>query len=201
MAEEEALRLDRLVRDLLQWARPITPTQEVVDLHALAKQVTESIDGRRREKVQVTVTGTPTSAWADPFLLKLAIENLLNNAIRFSPVGGTVSLSVQGTSESASLRIEDQGPGIPTESAERIFEPFFTTSAVGTGLGLAIVQRIVRAHAGQVTMKNREGGGDSCPTKPVPSRDVRRSFQSSCITCCDRKRRCRFLVDKFGYPT
>lgn len=152
MAEEEALRLDRLVHDLLHLARPLAPKSTELDLRVLAERVLEKLRGRvEGANVQVQLV-SPEKApiEGDSFLLGLALENLLSNALRASPPRGRVQLTIEPRPGGALLAIDDQGPGIKPELAGRIFEPFFTTSATGTGLGLAVVRKVVEAHRGTV---------------------------------------------------
>ena len=161
MAEEEAMRLDRLVRDLLHLARPLEPRVRPFDLRALAAQTLQTLRGRL-EGAQVRLSlqdGAPVLAAGDAFLMELALENLVMNAVRASPQGGTVQVSVEPQRDRALLCVDDQGPGIPPEVARRIFEPFFTTSATGTGLGLAVTRKVIEAHRGRVSATQSPLGG------------------------------------------
>lgn len=104
-------------------------------------------------------------ARADPLRLQQAVRNVLANAIKFAPQGGTIELRGRREPDGAlHLCVADRGPGIPEDELERIFDPFVQSSATkdgsgGTGLGLPISRRIVALHGGQLYASNREGGG------------------------------------------
>lgn len=74
------------------------------------------------------------------------------------PAGGTLTVSIQHTSDSMLLSFEDTGPGIPQENKDKIFEPFFSTKSIGTGLGLTVAKNIVEAHGGVIWFERREHG-------------------------------------------
>ena len=161
MAEEEALRLDRLVRDLLNLARPLEPQLRELDLAELASNTAGTLRGRRVEgavNIEV-VAAAPVPMRGDTFLLGLALENLLANAVRASPRGGRVEVRVEQRANAVSVSVDDEGPGVAQELSERIFEPFFTTHATGTGLGLAVVRKVAEAHGGQVRAAQSPLGG------------------------------------------
>lgn len=98
-------------------------------------------------------------------LLYRAVENILRNAVRFSPGGGIVEVAVERAREQALIRTRDQGPGVPTQMLARIFEPFFCVASArdresgGYGIGLAITARVVALPGGSVRAQNAEGGG------------------------------------------
>ncbi|MCC8402756.1 sensor histidine kinase [Paraburkholderia sp. MMS20-SJTN17] len=93
-------------------------------------------------------------------LLQALIANLAENAIRYTGSGGHVTVALSATTDTVTVSVIDDGPGIPAESRSRVFEPFFRASndTEGTGLGLAIVREIADAHHGEITLKAGEGG-------------------------------------------
>ncbi|MDH0865698.1 ATP-binding protein [Mitsuaria sp. GD03876] len=101
----------------------------------------------------------------DPLRIQQAVRNVLANAIKFAPQGGTIELIGDRVSDGTlHLRVADRGPGIPVDELERIFDPFVQSTATkdgsgGTGLGLPISRRIVEMHGGRLYAANREGGG------------------------------------------
>ncbi len=95
----------------------------------------------------------------DPKLLKRAVRNVLENALRASEGRGEVELSLAADAETARIRVVDSGPGVDADHLRRIFEPYFSTYDSGTGLGLAITRRIVEEHGGDIEASNRAGGG------------------------------------------
>lgn len=119
----------------------------------------------RSRGLQVVVDGTPTVLPVDPDKLGAAVANLLSNAIRFSPAGGTVRLQLASGESGVAIDVLDQGPGVAGADADRVFEPFYRgerqpEGAVrGTGIGLSIVQEYVAAHGGRVRLVSDSDGG------------------------------------------
>ena len=100
----------------------------------------------------------------DAFLLRRAVSNLIDNALDFSPDGGTVSLGLAASRRSADITVRDQGPGLPAYADDKVFEKFFSLARPhsqrrSTGLGLAFVQEIAKLHGGRVSLRNAPGGG------------------------------------------
>ncbi len=95
----------------------------------------------------------------DADLLKIAIMNLLENAIDFSPEGGTVHVRLDHHEQSVVIEIRDSGPGISEKDREFIFDPFFSTRIHRSGMGLALVERIVHEHMGRIEVDSTEGEG------------------------------------------
>ena len=93
------------------------------------------------------------------------LDNLVSNAVKFTPEGGRVDVRVRAGESQAILEVRDSGMGIPAEEQEFLFERFFRTSTAteqaiqGTGLGLAISKAIVEAHSGRITVASEEGAG------------------------------------------
>jgi two-component system, NtrC family, sensor histidine kinase HydH len=150
LAVRELSRLGTLLEDFLAYARPRPPERVPVRLPELVDRVqallvTEAHGRDVTTRVHVEGTGELT---ADPAQLTQVLLNLVLNAIQATPAGGHVEIAVRDEPEAVDVTITDQGPGIPSEVAERMFEPFFTTKSKGTGLGLPIAQRIVAAHGG-----------------------------------------------------
>ncbi len=102
------------------------------------------------------------SIHGDPHRLHILIGSLVDNAIRYTPAGGTIDLSVSCQQQQATVVISDTGPGIPPEERERVFDRFYRRAGEeqpGSGLGLAIVKRITEAHQGQITLGDSDNGG------------------------------------------
>ncbi len=100
----------------------------------------------------------------DPFLLRQALSNLLDNAIAFSPAGGSIQIVLNKQAQSWQLSLRDQGPGVPDYALERVFERFYSLGRPGngprsSGLGLPFVAEVARLHGGQATLRNRPEGG------------------------------------------
>lgn len=164
LALRETERLNRLVEDYLAASRRTELARQRVDVHALAADVVEAFgrDPRFTGSVVATVEGQPTHATADPDRLRQALWNLVLNGAQAMPRGGEVKVSVTPEEEGwLTVRVEDEGVGIPEADRERIFDPFHSARTGGTGLGLAVVEQVVRAHGGTIRVESRPGGGTS----------------------------------------
>ncbi len=161
-----------LARDLLVLSR----TREVrrladrraVDLAALVRKV----EGDFRQQAAsagvslvVSGEGSGVEIMGDPESLIELLENLVSNAIKYSPEGGVVGISLAGPGERAEISVSDQGIGIPVDERSRVFDEFYRASNAresgkdGTGLGLSIVKAIVEAHGGEVSVGGEPGKG------------------------------------------
>jgi signal transduction histidine kinase len=159
---EEALRLDRLVGDLLDLGRPLTPRLRSVDLHELAQRSVAVLADRGEAgaaEVVVVRPAEPVAAEIDPDLTQLALWNVVRNAVQASPPGRRVTVSVAARGERSALLVDDEGAGFPPEHVERVLEPFHTTRATGTGIGLAVVRRVVEACRGSIEIGASPAGG------------------------------------------
>ncbi|PRD66408.1 HAMP domain-containing sensor histidine kinase [Malikia granosa] len=169
--ERESGRMDRLVGELLTLARldaDIAPRQrERVDLAELVANVAEdaAFEGQQRGCRIVTEGDSGAVLHGDRELLHRALENVVRNALRHSPDGGTVLITSRAGSQPGwlEIRVDDEGSGVPEAELEQIFAPFVRSagaqSQAGYGLGLAITSRVMRLHGGQASAENRAGGG------------------------------------------
>ena len=169
--ERNAERLLHLVRDLLLLAQvqsgKLTLDLGEVDLAALAEDAVEAArPAAERRQIDLTLTAEPVPALAgDHTRLAQLLDNLLSNALKFTPEEGRVEISVKTKGESALLEVADNGMGIPADDQAQLFERFFRTTAAtdngiqGTGLGLAITKAITDAHHGTISVKSEEGHG------------------------------------------
>jgi signal transduction histidine kinase len=163
--DEEVRRLDLIVNDLLDFARPMEPRLQPQPLPAVVEGALSA--SLRSGSAHITVSRTldeslPPVA-VDPQLLHVALTNLFTNAMQAMPGGGTLTTKLEPDTRAgtphARLTISDTGHGMAPEVRARIFEPFYTTRASGTGLGLAIVRRIVDSHHGEVSVHSTVGQG------------------------------------------
>jgi len=167
---EEVERLGRLAEDLLALSRASAVPEsrrDRVDLEALALDLLD-VGARLSAGTGVAVRlkeATPAAVRGDADALRRAALNLVENAVKYTPPGGTVATSVTRDGEAALFVVEDTGPGVPAADAERIFEPFVRLDDArardigGIGLGLAIARSIVAAHGGTLTVERGAGGG------------------------------------------
>ena len=169
--ERNSGRLLRLVGDLLFVAQAdagrLSLERASVDLSELAAHCVEAAAPTATEKsVSLVLLVQPVpSLVGDRGRLAQVLDNLVSNALKFTPEGGTVQVRTEADGDRVALEVEDTGIGIPTADQPRLFERFFRSSVAedqaipGTGLGLAIVKAIVEAHSGQISISSREGVG------------------------------------------
>lgn len=157
----EVDRLNRLMEDLLAYGRPDTTRRERVELGELAREAVRSLAPRAAERgVRVALrAAAPLRVVGDPSRLRQVIDNLLDNAIRFSPEGGEVDVGIEAVAGRVELVVRDRGPGVIAEDRARVFEPFFSRRPGGTGLGLAIARRVAEVHGGTLVADNHPDGG------------------------------------------
>ncbi|WEF34709.1 sensor histidine kinase [Pseudoduganella chitinolytica] len=168
--ERESVRMDRLVGELLTLSRleagALAASRQEIDVAELLYQIVAdaqfeaAAQGRsvvQEGEAEVTLLG-------EPDLLARAIENVVRNAIKHSPVGATVTVAARSAGPRLHVQVLDRGPGVAAGDLATIFQPFFRSSATekdveGHGLGLAIAQQVVQHHGGTIAASNREGGG------------------------------------------
>jgi len=171
--EQESERLNAMIGELLTLTRLDDPTnlpeQEIVDLAALVADVCADGDYEARSRGrQVTVAeAAAVQVRGYSQLLRRALENVVRNAIRYTPEGSEVRVSLLAGPgpDTATITVVDHGPGVPQETLSSLFEPFYRVgdardrASGGTGLGLSISDRAVRAHGGSIRARNRSEGG------------------------------------------
>jgi len=151
---KESQRLNRLLTDFLDFARPRSPryqTIEVESLIDLAIRVAGHGPGRDAITLRKEIASDLPPVEADPELLEQMLLNLIINAIQSMPAGGEVVVSAALRDGKILIRVRDQGCGISPENRDKIFDPFFTTKDGGTGLGLSVTHQIVEQHGGILT--------------------------------------------------
>jgi heavy metal sensor kinase len=170
---EEVDRLSLLVDRLLTLSRADSGesalARDRVDLRELAEEVTTQLDVLAEEKQQSLVVEAVglSACLGDRMVLRQALLNLVDNAIKYSPVGGRIAVRVSSSSEGmAVLDVCDTGPGIPAEMRPRVFDRFYRAdlsrtreNGGGTGLGLSIARWAVEVNGGQLTLESNEGVG------------------------------------------
>ncbi len=159
----ESDRLNRIISDFLNYARPRSIIQAEVDVAALLQRtftlLRNSAETKENHVIEEEVPDSPVLIDADAEQLQQVFWNLARNALQSMPGGGTLRAVVENHSPNR-LRIafSDTGRGMSPEQVERLFEPFSSTTG-GTGLGLSIVYQIIRDHGGTINVRSREGQG------------------------------------------
>jgi two-component system sensor histidine kinase CpxA len=176
---KEVDRLTELLEGLIQITRAESdPAAQKLGHVALDELVREVIDdcaieaNSRGCKLQLSGAAR-ISLEADRELLRRAVENLLRNAIRYSPADSNIEINVGGTDSNASITVRDYGPGVPAAALNHIFDPFFRVdnsrdmATGGIGLGLSITQRAIHLHHGQIRAENADPGLRVCMELPL----------------------------------
>jgi signal transduction histidine kinase len=184
--DEETSRLNRLVTDLLRYARPVNVQRSHLPLPDLLERAMSLASANNASKTgiraELRVEAEEGRIWGDPNLLRQVFDNLIDNAMQAMGPEGALTVRVRSAAEGGidglTVDIIDTGEGMDTQVRSRALDPFFTTRPSGTGLGLAIVDRIVDAHGGRLSIESRAGEGTTVtvflphglPTEPPPPR-------------------------------
>lgn len=183
---KQAARLDQMIRKLLALAeveqRQRLETSEPVALIPLLEQLLQQAEPQARKRSLTLRLAAPPRdqpvphVQGDPFLLRQALSNLLDNALDFAPSSSVVTVTVEyragGQPDTVEVRVSDDGPGIPDYALPRLFERFYSLPRPGggdksTGLGLCFVREVALLHHGHVALANRVEGG-ACATLTLP---------------------------------
>jgi len=172
-AKTQIRAINRMITDILKTARGVTLELQLhpqeMDLTKLCFEVVEFLQQRLQEKQLSLTTELPNdlpTVYADGNQIKRVLINLVDNAIKYTPVGGQVSVvALHRTTQKVQVMVADTGPGIPRENRDKIFEESYRlqrdSAQEGYGLGLALCQRIIRAHYGQIWVDSVSGEGSA----------------------------------------
>lgn len=166
---DAARRTSQLANQLLALSRadarnPAEQPPEHVNLKALCESVLEDhLDTAAAKSIDLGLEALPVRVWGHVWLLRELLGNLLDNALKYTPVGGTVTLRCGhcGADHAPMLEVEDDGPGVPPQERQRVLERFYRvpgSTSEGNGLGLAIADEIARVHGGQLQVAAGAGG-------------------------------------------
>ncbi len=160
--QEEASRLNSLIRDFLFFGRQLEPHIESCNLAELLKRQTEALQvtaQQRRVALTLTVKSPDCQADIDAGMIQQVVLNLLLNALDATAEHGHVNVTLDQQQHNIVISVSDDGAGIAAEHMERIFDPFFTTKGHGTGLGLANSYKIIQSHGGEILATSQPEGG------------------------------------------
>jgi two-component system sensor histidine kinase BaeS len=179
---EEAVRLARMVEDLQTLASAEAAGLDLqprpLDLGRVAADAADSLSRRfQASGVELEQQLPPTPALGDPRRLHQVVTNLLDNAAKYTPPGGTVTVRSGTEDGDAVLEVTDTGPGIPPDERALVWDRFYRGRsgrfADGSGIGLAVVKELVDAHGGRITIGEANGGGARftvrLPRLPAPA--------------------------------
>jgi two-component system sensor histidine kinase HydH len=160
---QEVDRLNRVIGQLLDYARPMTMNRRETAIQTVIQHALRMIESQAREKgvvIQTELQADVAAVLIDPDRIKQVFLNLYLNAIGAMEGGGILSVALLSmTDRRIRIEVRDTGVGIDPKDLDRIFDPYFTTKSSGTGLGLAIVQKIIEAHRGKIQVASTPGLG------------------------------------------
>ncbi|MBO0958113.1 HAMP domain-containing protein [Neobacillus sp. MM2021_6] len=169
---DESLRMGRLVNELLDLARMeaghIHLSMEDIDISTFVNRIIHKFQGLAKDNeiiLKADVEDVVTAFIFDPDRIEQVLTNLIDNAIRHTPKGGAVTLTVKLEDNGIRMEVKDSGSGIPAEDLPFVFERFYkadkarTRGRAGTGLGLAIAKNIIDAHRGHISVQSKMGQG------------------------------------------
>jgi signal transduction histidine kinase len=171
IVDQEARRLTHLVENILQFSRAereaIKLAPVAVDLGAQVREAVEAFTpvARARHVIVQTTLENDVVCTVDPGALRQILLNLLDNAVKYGPIGQTVTITLRRASTFARIIVDDQGPGIPSEDRDRIWEPYqrlegaVAGAVAGSGIGLAVVSQLVALHGGRAWAEDAPGRG------------------------------------------
>lgn len=156
--DKQSNYMNKIVSDLQDYARPLSPKIVDVDLHPFVKHVLAGM--RIPEDVEVQTEIEDGLTWeVDPTMMERVLTNLVTNAVQAMPNGGKLTIAGAGSEEDTILTIRDTGEGIHPEHISRIFDPLFTTKSKGTGMGLVVGKRLVKVQGGSLNISSEMGKG------------------------------------------
>jgi two-component system sensor histidine kinase KdpD len=177
IADEEASRLEELIDNTLDIAQLDTDrfdlNIELTNLNDLVREILGAMKAESADRrLEFVSTDTLPPAAMDRGLVKIAIRQILDNALKYSPAGTVVGLRTFRSDDTVALEITDHGRGIPEQEQLRIFERFYRSPSVrdhipGSGLGLSIAHRIIQAHNGKLSVRSRPGETTFCLLLPI----------------------------------
>lgn len=167
--KDNSIKLQRLIEQLLDYQRAVHAAASLAPrklaLDALVREVARSHELAAHAKgLHIAVDVQAATVEADPEKLRSVVDNLIGNAVKFTPAGGSVSVRARSSGDEALIDVIDSGPGVPAEERESIFDSFFRGRAKasarieGSGLGLAIAREFVEAHGGRISVLGEPSG-------------------------------------------
>jgi signal transduction histidine kinase len=157
--EDNLLYINKIVADLQDFARPLNPKQDKVDLENAIKEALSMVTIPENIQVSVSSEANLPKLIADSTMIKRILVNLNQNAVQAMPTGGKLTVTAKQKNRVIQISVEDTGEGIPADFRNKLFTPLMTTKSKGQGFGLAVVKRLVEAQGGNITFESEVGRG------------------------------------------
>ncbi len=157
--EEQIDYINKIVSDLQDYARPLTPELNEINFNEVIEASIETIPIPENVQVIIQTKNQLAKIKLDPALLKRILVNLLTNSIQAMPKGGKITIKAYAEACKEIITVEDTGVGIPNEIKPKIFQPLVTTKSKGQGLGLAVAKRLVEVQGGKISFESERGKG------------------------------------------
>jgi len=157
--EEQAVYINKIVTDLQDYAKPLAPCIEDVNLENIVESILPIMEIPETIVVAYSIEEGFPNLRIDGSYMKRILTNLTANAVQAMPNGGKITINAYCRDHRAFVSVEDTGEGMPEEAKNKIFKPLFTTKAKGQGFGLAVVKKLTEALNGTITFESQEGKG------------------------------------------
>jgi signal transduction histidine kinase len=157
--EDNVVYINKIVADLQDFARPLLPKKEQIDVEKIVKEALAIVKIPQNLTVTVNIQENLPRLTVDSTMIKRVLVNLAQNAVQAMPNGGSLTITAESKRHQMIIALQDTGGGIPKDVQPKLFTPLMTTKSKGQGFGLAVVKRMTEAMDGTVTFETEEGKG------------------------------------------
>ncbi len=177
--DQEVAASNKIITDLLTFARVKPSNQSPTDMHALLDPILKKFPPTENVSVKINLAQNLPHIWVDSQQIEQVLANLITNAYQAMPEGGSLEINAKTTGNALQLDIKDSGVGIPPENLEKIFEPLFSTKTKGIGLGLTVSKMLTELNNGRIKVASQVGKGTTftlfLPTRKMPVKEQEKS--------------------------
>ena len=157
--EEQTSYINKIVSDLQDYSKRLSPLIEEIDLKQLLENLLISTETDENVTMTSEIKDDVKKVKVDPDYLKRILTNLITNAEQAMPNGGKITITATKEKDTCIITVEDSGEGIPEDIKSKIFTPLFTTKSKGQGFGLAVSKRLAKAMGGDINFESEKGNG------------------------------------------
>jgi len=177
--DQEVAASNKIITDLLTFARVKPSNQSPTDMHALLDPILKKFPPTENVSVKINLAQNLPHIWVDSQQIEQVLANLITNAYQAMPEGGSIEINAKTTGNALRLDIKDSGVGISPENLEKIFEPLFSTKTKGIGLGLTVSKMLTELNNGRIKVASQVGKGTTftlfLPTRKMPVKEQEKS--------------------------